>query len=102
MGQLADLLEEAGKQAKGARGDVKSSLHCLRDEAQTRGESLLEEAKRQGLALLAIAAREGMGLARDYGVPILQRKPRRRMRWGWGLAALAVVGIGAVLLLDRN
>lgn len=91
MGAWESVLSEASKSLRGGTEELTHSWEDLRGEALTRGEQLLEEAKRHGTALLALAAGRGIQLAREYGVPLIaSRRRRRRSGWKWVVAALAV------------
>lgn len=91
------VLSEASKSLKDGNEDLAESFGVLRDEAVVRGEALLEEAKRHGAALLALAAERGVALAKEYGVPLVTgRRRRRRSGWKWivGVAAVALIAAG--------
>jgi hypothetical protein len=100
---LERLLEDASRNLKEGREGFKGRAGNLRQEAATHGEQLLEEARRHGAELLALAARHGIELAREYGLPLLSPRPRRRRsRRKLAFFAILVTAIAAVVLASRD
>jgi hypothetical protein len=96
MNPWQTVLNEASKSLKEGNEDLADSWSALRGEAVSRGEQLLDEAKRHGAALLALAAERGVNLAKEYGVPLIAGRRRRRgSPWKWviGAAAIAVIAL---------
>jgi hypothetical protein len=92
------LLKVAEKGLNCGRKEIEPRLELLREEALTRLDRLREQARRDGVELLAIAAREGIDLARECGLPLIGKARRRRSRWGWLAAGLAVAAVAGVLV----
>jgi len=90
MSAWESVLSEATRSLRGGSEELAGTWEDLRGEALSRGEQLLDEAKRHGTALLALAAQRGMKLARDYGMPLVAPRRRRRSGWKWVVAAVAV------------
>ena len=91
--QASDSLKKGFKKARPDLEDVK-------DEAVERGAKLYEEARKQGEELVELLAEKGSRLAEDWFEGVRPRR-RRRVRWGFVLGVLAVVGIGAAVIGRR-
>ena len=89
------VLNEAAKSLREGNGELADAWGELRGEATARGEQLLDEAKRHAAALLALAADRGVRAARQYGVPLVAPRRRRRSGWKWILAAAVVAVVAA-------
>jgi hypothetical protein len=89
--------EEASDSLKKGFQKARPDLEEVKEQAAERGAKLYEEARKQGEELVELLARKGSELADEWLDGVRPRR-RRRVRWGWILGILAVVGIGAALI----
>jgi len=94
------FFEQASESLKKGFKKARPDLEDVKEEAVERGAKLYEEARKQGEELVELLAEKGSKLAEDWLDGARPRR-RRRIRWGFVLGVVAVVGIGAAIIGRR-
>ena len=77
----------------------------LEDEIRQRGIRLVGQARQDATQVAALAARHVLELAAECGLPLhagKKRRPRRRARTAWLVAAATLVAVSAAALTLRD